>query len=187
MNPHWPDYVALRRGCGAFADSAMMAFVFKQRLSALLRIIKSSKILGEVGGFVWRIEYQKRGLPHAHILLWSHFDTEDIAAIDRVINVRYPKPSPFLNEDAKVPDWRSLIDAYQIHHHSARCMPDGGPCKYGYTQPPQPHTIIRRKRYVFARGKKMATLSRIISSCSTCFALITVWRSSIRTRRLDMS
>jgi hypothetical protein len=45
---------------------------------------------------VWRIEYQKRALPHAHIFFWTDFDTQDDDAVDAVINARYPKNSPFL-------------------------------------------------------------------------------------------
>jgi hypothetical protein len=51
---------------------------------------------GQSFSFVWRIEYHKRGLPHAHILFWADFDTKNIDAVDEVINVRYPKDSRFL-------------------------------------------------------------------------------------------
>jgi hypothetical protein len=68
MNPYWPEYVALRRGLEVFSDSAIIAIVFKMRLGELIRTVRSSRLLGEVKGFVWRIEYQSRGLPHAHIL-----------------------------------------------------------------------------------------------------------------------
>jgi hypothetical protein len=45
---------------------------------------------------LWRIECPKRGLPHAQILFWPDFDTEDIDGVDAVINARYPKNSSFL-------------------------------------------------------------------------------------------
>jgi hypothetical protein len=153
MNPYWPEFVALRRGKEAYSDSAMMAIVFKERLGELMRTIKSSRVLGDVKGYVWRVEYQSRGLPHAHILLWTDFETEDLHAVEEVINVRYPKRSPFLLEDSKVDDWRELIDAYQIHHHSSRCTLPDGSCRYGYQQPPCAETVIRRRRYQFARDE----------------------------------
>jgi hypothetical protein len=63
---------------------------FKAKLSALMKFIKDHEILGKVSGFVWRIEYQRRGLPHACILFWIDFDTQDIHTVEAVINIRFP-------------------------------------------------------------------------------------------------
>jgi hypothetical protein len=77
--------------------------MFKIKLSALMNFIQKHQILGKVSVFVWRIEYQKRGFPHAHILFWSDFDTQDTDAVDVVINARYPKKFPFLMTKAWCP------------------------------------------------------------------------------------
>jgi hypothetical protein len=69
MNPHWLDYKALIQGDGVFDDSAIAAIIFKIKLSALMNFIQKHQILSKVSAFVWRIEYQKRSHPHAHILL----------------------------------------------------------------------------------------------------------------------
>jgi hypothetical protein len=45
----------------------------------------------------------KRGLLHTHILFWIDFDTQDIDAVDAVVNARYPKDSPFLTTKAWCP------------------------------------------------------------------------------------
>jgi hypothetical protein len=84
------------RGDGVFADSAIAAIIFKIRLSALMNFIQKHQILDKVSAFVWRIEYQQRDLPHAHIIFWTDFDTQDIDAGDAVINARCPNHSPFL-------------------------------------------------------------------------------------------
>jgi hypothetical protein len=109
------------RGDVVFADSAIAAIIFKIKLSALMNFIQKHQILGKVSVFRWRIEYQKRSLPHAHILFRTDFDTQDINAVDAVINTRYPKTSPFCNDQVMVSDCRQLISTYQIHHHSKRC------------------------------------------------------------------
>jgi hypothetical protein len=57
----------LKRDRGTFSDSATTVIVFKAKLSALMKFIKDHEIMGKASGFVWRIEYQKRGLPDAHI------------------------------------------------------------------------------------------------------------------------
>jgi hypothetical protein len=103
MNPQWPDYKALMRGDGVFAHSAIAAIIFKIKLSPLMNFIQKHQILSKVSAFVWRIEYQKRGLLHVHILFWTDFDTQDIDAVDAVINARYRKNSPFLMTKAWCP------------------------------------------------------------------------------------
>jgi hypothetical protein len=120
MNPHWPDYQALRRGDDVFADSAMGSIIFKTKLSALMKFIQKKRIFGKVSAFLWSIEYQKRGPPHTHILLWSDFDTQGVPATETIINVRYQKDSPFPDDEGMATDFRQLIDSYQIHHHSKR-------------------------------------------------------------------
>jgi hypothetical protein len=57
MNPHQADCPALKGGNEVVADSAMTAFIFKIRLSALIRFIQKNGILGRLSAFVWRIEY----------------------------------------------------------------------------------------------------------------------------------
>jgi hypothetical protein len=126
MNPYWVDYQALKGDDASFSDLAMTAIVFKTKLSALMKFIQQREILGKISAFVWRIEYQKRALPYAHILFLSDFDTQDVHAVETVINVRYPKDSPFPDDEGIVTDFRQLIDLYQIHHHSKRCrLPSG--------------------------------------------------------------
>jgi hypothetical protein len=46
MNPHWHDYQALKRDKGVFSDSAMIAIVFKAKMTALMKFILKRKILG---------------------------------------------------------------------------------------------------------------------------------------------
>jgi hypothetical protein len=106
MNAYWVDYQALKRGRETFADSPMGAIISKAKLSALMEFTQKHEISGRVSGFVWRIEYQKRGLPHARVLFWSDFDTQGIQAVESAINVRFPKDSPFIEDRGIVSDFR---------------------------------------------------------------------------------
>jgi hypothetical protein len=90
-------------GDGVFADSAIAVIIFKIKLSVLMNFIQKHQILSKVSAFIRRIKYQKRDLPHAHILFWTDFDTQDIDAVDGVINARYPKNSPVLMTNAWCP------------------------------------------------------------------------------------
>jgi hypothetical protein len=149
----------------------MSAIIFKLKLSALMKFLTKRKILGEISAIVWRIEYQKRGIPHAHILLWTNFDTQDIHAVEKVINVRYPKRTPFIEDREMVSDFRKLIDSFQIHHHSKRCQrkdasdqrkQDVRNCQLKYPQPLTDHHHSKRcpqtdssngLTYVYTKGE----------------------------------
>jgi hypothetical protein len=56
-----------------------------------MKFVQQRKIFGNVSAFAWRIEYQKRGLPHAHILFWTDLNIQNMPALESVINVRDPK------------------------------------------------------------------------------------------------
>ena len=43
--------------------------VFKLKKDHLMKDIKSGNVYGKVPAFLWVIEFQKRGLPHSHILI----------------------------------------------------------------------------------------------------------------------
>jgi hypothetical protein len=70
---------------------------------------------------VRRIEYQKHGLPYAHILFWTNFHTRDIAAVESVIHVSCPKESPIAQEGQMAQDFRILIDTCQKQKDMTRC------------------------------------------------------------------
>jgi hypothetical protein len=160
MNRNWTESQALKRGNETFGDSAMTAITFKTKLSAPRTFIQRYEILGRVSAFVWRAEYQKRGLRHAHILFWADIDTQDIHAIESVINVRHPKDSPFIEDKGMVSDSRQLIDSYQIHHHIKRCRSLDWKSPCGYSQAPSQRTSIRGHSYYFARDARETNIVR---------------------------
>lgn len=44
--------------------------VFHMKLQELLQDISSGVVFGPVNAILYSIEFQKRGLPHVHILVW---------------------------------------------------------------------------------------------------------------------
>src|SRR5258708_12248836 len=69
VNPNWQEIQsALLPGQAANDCPDLVVCVFHKKLFLLLRHLKS--ILGHQVACVYAIEYQKHGLPHAHILLW---------------------------------------------------------------------------------------------------------------------
>ena len=92
-NPMWPE---IRENLWP-ADPAtnrpeLTARVFQLKLKALLHDLISNSILGKVMAYTWTIEFQKRGLPHAHILLIMRPDHKPRtpADIDKAVSAELP-------------------------------------------------------------------------------------------------
>ncbi|KAF7807290.1 uncharacterized protein G2W53_039451 [Senna tora] len=79
--------------------------LFKIKLNALMKDITKEFLFGTCRADIYTIEFQKRGLPHAHILIWlnaEHKLTSE-ALIDSVICAEIPDPdsNPRLCEAVK--------------------------------------------------------------------------------------
>ncbi|CAH9065007.1 unnamed protein product, partial [Cuscuta epithymum] len=66
--------------------------IFKVKLDRLIKDLRDNKIFGRVKAVIYTIEFQKRGLPHAHILLFIARDDPSPFAndIDRIISAEIP-------------------------------------------------------------------------------------------------
>lgn len=63
-----------------------------------LQAIRENNWFGKVRGYVVRLEFQKRGLPHVHVLLWSRIpeDLDDPATSDKYILAELPREGIFI-------------------------------------------------------------------------------------------
>ena len=66
-----------------------MARVFRQKLKSLINYILKLEVFGSVRCWMCSMEWQKRGLPHAHLLIWLH-DKITSNEIDDVIYAKIP-------------------------------------------------------------------------------------------------
>jgi hypothetical protein len=70
QNPKWKEIQeSLLPGQTANDRPDIVARVFQLRLKRLMDQLIKEGVFGEVDGYLVTIEWQKRGLPHAHILL----------------------------------------------------------------------------------------------------------------------
>ena len=95
-NPKWPEIRReLLHSKQTVADRPdLYARVFKQKLSVFMEDLISNQILGKVIAHIHVIEFQKRGLPHAHILLIvSAADKpRTVEDIDKIVSAKIPDP-----------------------------------------------------------------------------------------------
>ena len=107
---------------------------------------------GKCRGCVYTIEFQKRGLPHIHILIFLYFQAkyQEAHQIDKVISAQLPDPET-QHELFK------LVEKLMIHgpcgtlNPSAPCMKDGK-CSKGYPKPLQDQTVLSEDGYtIYAR------------------------------------
>ena len=94
-NPSWPEILAnLRPGETAADRPDLVARVFHAKLTALLKVLTKDHYLGRAVGWTFVIEFQKRGLPHAHILLIVRGEDKPMTPqmIDELVSAEIPDP-----------------------------------------------------------------------------------------------
>lgn len=91
-NSHWPDIAnSLLPGQSSSDRHDIVARVFKQKLVKLMSLITKGQCFGETRCYMYSVEWQKRGLPHAHILLWLKEKLRP-QRIDSIISAEFPDP-----------------------------------------------------------------------------------------------
>jgi hypothetical protein len=135
-NPNWPELIErLPEGQTAFDRPDLTVLVFRARLKAFLHNLRHGKYFG--GGkkvyIMHVIEYQHRGLPHAHIVIkldnCGDTQEEKLEFMGKYIRARFPPDTP-ANEP-----YRALIRQHMVHKCSSACLKsDNKTCKRGYTE-----------------------------------------------------
>jgi hypothetical protein len=111
-NPNWPEIVDNMKGFEAGPNSRpdLIARVFQIKLKSLIEDLEESSVLGNIRGYMYTVEWQKRGLPHAHILLFLSEDSQfrTPADVDQRIRAEIPNPTTH-------PDLWELVTNNMIH------------------------------------------------------------------------
>ncbi|XP_074361953.1 uncharacterized protein LOC141702153 [Apium graveolens] len=94
-NPKWPEINDMISLMGQKDDRNrvdIVCRVFEIKLQQLIHYIKKEQPFGKVMACLYTIEFQKRGLPHAHILLFLHTSMKNPSPeyIDTIISAEIP-------------------------------------------------------------------------------------------------
>ena len=86
------------------------------------QVLVKSEVLGKVDHFYWKKEYQNRGAPHYHVLLWIRdapvIDQDEPGKVLAWIQERITCQIP---DSESNPDLHRLVTRYQMHKCSAYC------------------------------------------------------------------
>ncbi|CAI5659046.1 unnamed protein product [Oreochromis niloticus] len=121
--------------------------LFEKRVDALMTtlILSPAQPIGEVEDYFYRVEFQARGSPHIHLLVWvkdapkfgSDLEDHVYKFIDKYITCKMPDQ----NAD---PELHKIVSEVQVHsrNHSRSCKKGNVSCRFGFPKLPVDHTMI---------------------------------------------
>ncbi|XP_076264167.1 uncharacterized protein LOC143198693 [Rhynchophorus ferrugineus] len=126
-NPQWIEIKQeLLPGKSSIDRHDITARVFRQKLKSLMNFIVKHNVFGETRCWMYSVEWQKRGLPHAHILIWSAEDR-------RMLCQTYSNYTPLISTcekwfrrfktgDCDTEDKNTFWDPYKIQEKYAKLL-----------------------------------------------------------------
>ena len=153
-NPNWPEIQdQLNPGETALDRPDLVARVFKLKKQQLIKDLENEMIFGKLVARTHSIEFQKRGFPHAHIIIWLE-EEPTIDEIDQIVCAEIPDEEVVIeikketkNQNGEIVivvekktiqnPLHQMVQDYMLHgpcgseNPTLSCMRDGY-CKYGY-------------------------------------------------------
>jgi hypothetical protein len=116
-------------------------------------MMKKRKLFGGVKCYVYAIEWQKRGLPHAHVLVWLE-ETLHPEQFDKIISAEIPDP-------VSDPVLFKIVTSQMVHGPCGLAFPKlscmyKGLCKKKYPRPFCSETNVDRHGYPQYRRRSPA-------------------------------
>jgi hypothetical protein len=131
-NPAWPEIKELLQDHqGAHYDPVAGIRILKQKRLVLLNVVLKDQVLGIVAAHVLTIEFQQRGLPHAHILFTLAPESKPLGTEDYDAFVSAEIPDPIV--DAQL---HAIVLVTMMHGPcSSRCLGPNGRCTKRFLRP----------------------------------------------------
>ena len=132
-NPTWPEiHDELEPGQSAADQPDVVVHAFYAKQKEIIHDIDSG-IFGKAVGYVFTIEFQKRGLPHMHCIIFLDPESKlhTLKQIDSLLFSEFPEDNPEMLE---------LVKKFMVHkpcgaeNPTAPCMKDGK-CPKNFPKP----------------------------------------------------
>jgi ATP-dependent DNA helicase PIF1 len=159
-NPNWPEIKDnLFPGQITSDRPDLVSRVFELKLQELMDDIRKREIFGPVRAFIYVIEFQKRGLPHAHMLfiLDEPSSLKTAEHVDSTVKAEFPDPD-------KDPALWETVSTCMLHgpctkeYPRAQCLKDGrgiaGCCSKRYPKEFREQTSMGSQGYPDYRRRK---------------------------------
>ncbi|WOG81785.1 hypothetical protein DCAR_0100936 [Daucus carota subsp. sativus] len=143
-NLKWPEIKEMMKhlpGVDICDAPDVVARVFKFKVDQLIDLIRKQNFFGRCIGLMHVIEFQKRGLPHVHMLVWLNDSDKPKTAesIDKMVSAEIP-------DKDKDPVAHAAVSNYMIH----------GPCGKDNTQSPfEKKGVKLDNRYVVPYNREL--------------------------------
>jgi hypothetical protein len=128
-NPKWDEIThELKPGETASDRPDIVSRVMAQKINRMIEELRVDQSFGELVGLVAVVEWQKRGLPHIHILVTVHPEDKlrTLEDIDSIVSAEIP--DMYLN-----PKLHKIVTSNMIHGPCrATCLREDGTCSSGF-------------------------------------------------------
>lgn len=153
-DPKWPEIEsALLPGQAAADRPDLVCRVFQAKLQELLTALTKDQALGKVLAYIYTIEFQKRTLPHVHMVLCLQAldKLRSPDTVDTLISAEFP-------DEHLQPELYALVKKYMVHgpcgpyNPNSPCMVDGK-CSKNFPKPFRETTSISEDSYAVYRRR----------------------------------
>ncbi|KAL6576859.1 hypothetical protein OROMI_011135 [Orobanche minor] len=111
-NPKWPEIARFldSRGLNPEDRPDIVCRLFKIKLDKIIKDMTENRIFGSTRAVIYTVEFQKRSLPHAHILLFLKRDRKTPTAddVDQIISAEIP-------DQVAHPRLYELVSTHMMH------------------------------------------------------------------------
>ncbi len=120
-NPRWRDITDnLLPGQSPYSNAPLICRVFKHKVDLVIDAIKNGA-LGQLVSFAYTIEFQKRGMPHMHLLVATNITITKPEDLDNWLSAEIPQMPVSSDPDFEIKKcYYQVVSKHLIH----------GPCEY---------------------------------------------------------
>jgi hypothetical protein len=143
-NPGWKEITDLMPpGSDPLNHPTIVARGAKLKFKSFMDMLIKKQILGRVEAYVATVEFQKRGMPHMHIMLTLAADSKPInpTKIDKLVQAEIPCP-------VSDPDLYKIVSRCMLHGpcEGKSCLRRGR-CRFRYPKDFRDETILQEGAY----------------------------------------